>query len=313
LRPLLSAEFARRTHAALGRHPALVHVHSSDYGGFWEKGLLAALAARAGIPVVLHLHGGSFDVFLRQLTPRRAAWARRIFARAARVVVLSEAWRPLVAEFVAAERIAVLPNAIDVDAFTPPPAPPRPGLARPVRLLFLGLLAARKGLDDLWPALQALGDLDWQLDVVGGEEFPGERRRAERAVAEHGIAARVRFHGPRDGDAKRALLHAADIFVLPSRSESFGIANLEAMAAGLAVVSTRTGAIPEYLQHGVHGLLVTPGDRAALTAALRHLIVSPESRLRLGQAALQRARDYDWTRVEAQVSRLYAEVLQGGR
>ena len=309
LRPLLSAEFARRTWAALQRRrPALVHIHTSDYSGFWEKGALATMAARAGIPVVLHLHGGSFDVFLRALGPRQAAWARQIFAAAARVVVLSESWRPVVAEFVAPERIAILPNAIDVAAFAPP-ARTAASPSSPARLLFLGLLAQRKGLDDLWPALRAIDDLDWELDVVGGEEFAGERRRAEQAVRSHGLAARVHFRGPRDGAEKRAFLHAADIFVLPSRSESFGIANLEAMAAGLPVVSTRTGAIPEYLEHGVHGMLIAPGDVAALSAALRELIGSPVLRQRLGAAALVRARDYDWTAVEAQVARLYADVL----
>jgi glycosyltransferase involved in cell wall biosynthesis len=309
LRPLLTLAFSLRLAVALVRHrPDLVHVHTSDFTGFWEKSLLARVARSAGRPVVLHLHGGSFDAFLLGLGRRRAAWARRALQGAACVVVLSEAWRPIVARVAPAAHLVVLPNAIDTRLFAPP-SPPPPRRDATTRLLFVGMLSARKGVDDLLAALATLDSLDWTLDVVGGEEFAGERARAESNARRLGLAERVRFRGPLFAADKLARLHAADVFVLPSRSESFGIANLEAMAAGLAVVSTETGAIPEYIESGVHGLLVPPGDVAALAAALHAVGTDPALRLRLGAAARRRAGDYDWSRVASQVAAVYDRVL----
>jgi glycosyltransferase involved in cell wall biosynthesis len=118
------------------------------------------------------------------------------------------------------------------------------------------------------------------------------------------------FHGTKLGREKLAFLQGADVFVLPSRNESFGIANLEAMATGLPVISTRTGAIPEYLQTEVHGLLVEPGDAMALAGAMRRLMDDGELRLRLGDAARQRAREYDWNVVAASVAAVYAAMLE---
>jgi glycosyltransferase involved in cell wall biosynthesis len=304
LRPLLSTWFALRLAAALRQRPDLVHVHTSDYAGFWEKAVLTHLARARGAPVVVHLHGGSFDAFLARLGPHQVAWARGALSAASRVIVLSEAWRPLVERF--APRVVVLPNAIDVAALAPP-QPRRP--ATPPRLLFVGMLSERKGVEDLLAALVELLPLDWTLDVVGGEEFPGARRRIEARSRDLGLESRVRFRGPLYGADKLELLHASDIFVLPSHSESFGIANLEAMAAGLAVVSTRTGAIPEYIADGEHGLLVRPGDVAGLAAALRRVLSDPELRSRLGDAARHRAADYDWSHVAAALAAVYDEVL----
>lgn len=290
--------------------PAIVHVHSSDFTGFWEKGLMLWMVRTAGCRTVLHLHGGSFDLFLQNLGPRAARWAARVFARADRIIVLSRAWCPTVARFAARDRLDVVPNAIDVAAFrAPEPAPARD----PTRILFLGMLSERKGMQELQDALLALRDVAWTLDVVGGEEGAGERARWESAYAAAGLADRVRFRGPLYGAEKLHLLYADGIFVLPSRSESFGIANLEAMAAGLAVVSTRVGAIPEYIDHGVHGLLVPPGDAPALSAALRLLLTDAALRARCGAAAQERARDFDWARVLQQLVAVYDAALRPRR
>jgi glycosyltransferase involved in cell wall biosynthesis len=311
LRPIFSVVMLVRLLPQLWLwRPAIVHVHSSDFTGFWEKGLMLGMARASGCRTVLHLHGGSFDLFLEGLGARAGRWAARVFARADRIIVLSRAWCPAVARFAPRERLDVVPNAIDVAAFAPPEPPPDRDATR---ILFLGMLSERKGMQELQEALRALRDAPWALDVVGGEEGHGERARWEAAYAAAGLADRVRFHGPQYGAAKLHFLHRDAIFVLPSRSESFGIANLEAMAAGMAVVSTRVGAIPEYLDHGVHGLLVPPRDAAALAAALRLLLADAGLRARCGAAARERARDFDWARSLDQLARVYAAALAARR
>jgi len=309
LRPSLSLRLAAQLCGAIARtQPHLVHIHTSDGAGFWEKAALAEIAHAARRPVFLHLHGGDFERFLTNLSPVRARLASRVLGRASRVLILAEGWRPLLERFAPPERIALLPNAIHTAEFAPPSAPPD----HRTRLLFLGMLSERKGLDDFRTALQQLsrdGTLNFEVDIVGGEEVPGARAHYETSFQEAGLSRWVHFHGPTFGEDKRRFLHHAHVFVLPSRAESFGIANLEAMAAGLAVVSTRTGAIPEYLTDGLHGLLVAPGDATALAGAIARLVADPELRLRLGAAAHRRAQEYDWSVVGNRLRDLYASVL----
>lgn len=308
LRPSLSLRLAVRLAGTMARsRPHLVHIHTSDGAGFWEKAVLAEIAHMARRPVFLHLHGGDFERFLANLSPARARLAKHVLGRATRVLILAESWRPLVERFAAAERIALLPNAIHTGEFASGDSP----AGRP-RLLFLGMLSERKGLDDLRTALQQLsrdGSLDFDCDIVGGEEVLGARAHYERTFQQAGLSRWVHFHGPAFGEDKRRFLHRSHVFVLPSRAESFGIANLEAMAAGLAVISTRTGAIPEYLVDGVHGLLVAPGDATALAGAIARSIADPELRLRLGAAARRRAQEYDWSVVGKRLQDLYASAL----
>lgn len=123
------------------------------------------------------------------------------------------------------------------------------------------------------------------LWLVGDGEL---RPQTEQIAQELGIADRVRFWGVRSDVAD--ILNAADIFTLPSQYEGNPMAVMEAMAAGLPIVATAVGGIPELVAHGVSGLLVPNDDVAALRKALQHLIDAPEARHAMGQAALQRAR-----------------------
>jgi glycosyltransferase involved in cell wall biosynthesis len=295
LRPFLTLVFLWRLQIRLLRdRPQLAHIHCSGHASFWEKALLARLVMLRHVPFLLHLHGGDFDRFLLGLRPPWKAWARRVMHSASAVIVPARGWRPLVEGFAGAGRVAVVPNAIHCEDFA---SEERARPNGPVRILFLGMVSARKGLDDLREAVQQLvrdGCTDFRLDIVGGEEGYGQLEHFTENFHAAGLDTWVRFHGMKLGKERLAFLRDADLFVLPSRNESFGIANLEAMACGLPVVSTRTGAIPEYLESGVHGLLVEPGDVNGLASALRQLIQSSPLRARLGAAARERALEYDW-------------------
>lgn len=309
LRPWLTLVFLVRLLRALRRRRAdLVHVHTTNHAGFWEKSLLALCARACGVPYLMHLHGGLFEPFLEGLGPVGRLAARVSLRGAARVVILAEAWRALLCRFVDDARLEVLPNAIRCADFAFGERPP--GL-RP-RLLFLSMISARKGLDELLQAMLELGsggDPGCDLDIVGDEEVPGALQHYRDLYRAAGLDAWVKFHGPAYGPSKYEFLRRATIFVLPTRFESFGIANLEAMAAGLPVVSTRTGAIPEYLRDGEHGLLVDPGDTGALVRALRRLLEDAPLRARLGQAAERRAREYDWEALSDRLEAVYGRVL----
>lgn len=217
---------------------------------------------------------------------------RMLYRRADCVIVSSPALAAESALVRSAKRIAVIPFGIDVGRFERVDADGsariaclRAGAPGP-RLLFVGRLVYYKGVHVLLDAARR-----WPGTVWIAGEGPLEPELRARAAA-LGLADRVRFLGRLSDDDLRACYQAADAFVLPSiaKTEAFGVVQIEAMAAGLPVVSTRlpTG-VPWVNQDGVTGFVVPPGDADALGVALERLSVSGDLRQRLGTAGRERA------------------------
>ncbi|MEM6971883.1 MAG: glycosyltransferase family 4 protein [Pseudomonadota bacterium] len=173
-----------------------------------------------------------------------------------------------------------------------PPARPRRDDSRPVSLISVGRLVEKKGYDDLIAALARLpATLDWRLVHIGGGALSSEMQARARDA---GIDGRIDWRGKQPRDAVVAALAQAEIFVLPSKvagdGDRDGLPNviMEAASQALAIVATEAAAIPEFVRDGVEGLLVPPGDPAALAAAVARLADDPALCAQLGGAALQR-------------------------
>lgn len=193
--------------------------------------------------------------------------------------------------------VELVHHGIDEDRF--PAAPARIRVdgrdrQRPVILLSVGRAVAKKGFEDLLAALARLpAELSWRfVHVGGGPLLPRLRKRATAL----GLASRTEWRGSRDEDDVRTAYREADLFTLASRvtddGDRDGIPNVivEAMSQGLPVVATTAGAIPELVVAGETGLLVAPGDTAALASALTELIRDPSRRAAFGTAAEARVR-----------------------
>jgi glycosyltransferase involved in cell wall biosynthesis len=138
------------------------------------------------------------------------------------------------------------------------------------KLLAVGMVTPRKAYDVLVDALARIADLDWHCTVAGSlERAPETAASVRRQIERHALTGRIDLFG--EVADPTALYETADIFVLPSRYEGYGMAIAEAMAYGLPVVATRVGAIPEVVPDSA-GLLVPPDDPAALAHTLRRLI-----------------------------------------
>ena len=278
----------------------LVHIHASMRGSFWRKGLFASLARLRGIPVILHLHGSEMKVFYQGLPAFLQRRVRSHLEKATRVVVLSESWREFVSSIAPAANITVVPNYVVL-----PPLPAQ-GDRAPQDILFLGAVGQRKGVFDLIPAFAEIADAyPGARLIIGGN---GETEAAGKLIAERGLEDRVVLAGWVSGDAKEELVKSSSIYVLPSYNEGLPMSVLEAMAAGLAVVTTKVGGIPELMTDGVDGLLVDAGDRDALAKALAKLLDDTALRARLAQAGRERVDDlYSDTAVLPMLHRIYAE------
>lgn len=193
------------------------------------------------------------------------------------------------------DKVALVYHGLDLARF---PSPGQRSLrdgsdpADPVRFVTIGRAVAKKGFDDLLDALSRLPcTLHWRLTHIGG----GEMLKALQQQAETlGLGERIIWAGPKAQDDVVATLREADLFVLPSKQagngDRDGLPNvvMEAASQGLPIVATDFAGIPEFVRPGVEGLLVPPGDPAALAAALQELARSPERRAALGEAAFAR-------------------------
>ncbi len=244
--------------------------------------------------------------FYRPLLGRLLRRADAILVTSPQYLESSPFLRPVAA------KCRVVPLGIDLsrfDAFDPDRvAAWRAKLGSPL-VLFVGRFRYYKGLDYLLGALRLVPGV--RLGLVGdGPAGP----RLRRLVAEFGLESRVTFLGVLPDGELPALYRAADVYVLPAteRSEAFGISLLEAMAAGLPVVTTELGTGTSYVnRHRETGLIVPPRDPEALAAALAELLADPERRRAMGSAGRKRVEaEFTLDRMVGEVLRVYRGVLQ---
>jgi glycosyltransferase involved in cell wall biosynthesis len=253
-------------------------------------GLIATAAPQALVPqarrlrqvVLVHMPLGD-----RENGAVRAGEGEVLAAAAA--VVTTSAWtRTRLRELYAlpAGRLHVAHPGVDAAGLAP-------GTAAGNALLCVAAVTPGKGHDVLLDGLAAATDLSWRCSCIGSlDRDPAFARDVRRRVRETGLRGRVRFDGPRAGPELDRAYAAADLLVLPSRAETYGMVVTEALARGLPVLAADVGGVAEALGHAEEGirpgLLVAPGDAAALGAALRSWLVDAELRGRLRRAARRR-------------------------
>jgi glycogen(starch) synthase len=197
----------------------------------------------------------------------------------------------------------VIPNGVDPGDFDVPPRR-NDDLGRYV--LAVGRLVPQKGFDVLLDAFTSKS-LNRLTLVIAGDGM--ERQRLETKADDLGIRDHVRFLGSVDRQGVARLLGGAFLFALPSRGEPFGIALLEAMAAGVPSVATAAGGIPEFAYDGENALLVPPNDAGALSAALVRLSSDRLLRQRLSTAGRLTASAITWTSIANQYQRVYRRTI----
>ncbi|HVA62143.1 MAG TPA: glycosyltransferase [Terriglobales bacterium] len=239
-------------------------------------------------------------------------WAQRRvterFLQRVDAIIVSSATSSQVATLRAHQaRVRVIPFGFDLAPFLAAPAAPAARRREPPVVVFLGRLVAYKGVEVLLRAARALPA---HIHIIGDGR---ERPRLERLAQELGLGERATFFGHVPDAELPTRLRAADIFALPSctQAETFGVAQVEAMAAGLPVVNTALATGTDWVSaHGLTGLTVTPNDAVALEAALRRLIEDRPFRLACGRRARQRARAlFSNERRGPELASLYRELL----
>lgn len=322
------AENIIRFAAEKGIHYDLIHSH------YWMSGIAAEmLKAEWNVPVIQMFHTlGLMKNRIAQSEEEkegdyRINGERQVMRMADRIVAATQAEEAQL-EFlygVEDQKIVIIPPGVDVSRFYPiPDDEAKEAIGHsgcPRMLLFVGRIEPLKGVDTLIRALAIVresGELEKQcysLAIIGGdpgaptEKMTVEMTRLRALCTELNMEDLVLFLGKRAQDTLPYYYSAADILIMPSYYESFGMVALEAMACGTPVIASQVGGLAFLVQDGITGFVVPGGDPCVLAKALTKLIQQPELRMRLGKQAAEYASWYSWDKISTRIRGVYEELL----
>jgi D-inositol-3-phosphate glycosyltransferase len=306
----------------------IIHSH------YWMSGLAAEALSDTwgGMPVVQMFHTlGEMKNRVAQSNLEREGdyrleGERHVLARVDRVIAAT------VAEYAQLEwlyqtdmrKVSVIPPGVDVSHFYPIPVDEARqfiGLTPDARMiLFVGRIEPLKGLDTLIRAVACLRVKDLpepvHLAVIGGdpesvpEETSTEMVRIQKMCDDLTVGKMVAFLGKRDQDTLPYYYSAAEVVVMPSHYESFGMVALEAMACGTPVIASQVGGLAFLVQDGITGYHVPDGDDDALCGRLTALLGNESLRRSLGWNAAEYAQNYDWRKIAPQIVDVYNNLIR---
>lgn len=260
---------------------------------------------RLRMVALIHMPLGAEIGISGEVAARLDAGERRAIGCAASVIVTGRATAA------ALTRSGVAPHLVTIVEPGTAPAPLALGSQQgPLRLLCVATLNRGKGHDILFRALAAVANSHWHLTCAGSlDRDPQTARQLRATLRALGLADRVSVAGELDGAALEVCYREADVFLLATLHETYGMAVAEALAHGLSVVSTATGGIPELVGSDA-GLIVPPGDAQAFTAAVSKILTDPELRARLAAGARRvRERLPTWESAVAKASDVLERVV----
>jgi len=304
----------------------LFHLHTGNRVG----GIVRVVARRRRIPYVITVHGGFFDLPERELqammAPTKGAFewgkvlgwwvgSRRVFEDAAAILCIGRKEQEAMSSRFPGKRVEYMPNGVDVKRFSQGDGRrfrEAYGISEKARLLVtIARIAPPKNQMLLVKALPELRRKDPTIHVafVGSVNDRNYHSELSRAAVDLGVADAVTIvPGLQPEDPLLAdAYHAADVFVLPSLHEPFGIVVLEAWAAGRPVIASRVGGIPDFVDDGVNGLLFDPGDQEDFLRAYSSL--TAQRAVLMVQSAHDTVTKYDWDVITQRLLSVYGEVL----
>lgn len=285
----------------------LAHIHMAERGSFFRKAAVVALARMRRVPVVLHMHGGSFDRFFENAPRWLRAYIRRTLNSAQRIVVLGDRFAELYRAIgVDPLKIEILPNAVVVPETNPYDVDSRD-------VVYLGLLSRNKGIIEY---LDAIAEIDDKRDFEYRFKFFGPEGDVDLVaeIGQRGLGSRVVYGGFLDAEQRAKQLSRSCILVLPSHFEVFPMCVIEAMAYGIPVVSTDVGSVSDAITDGDNGVLVGPSDSVALADAVSGLLAHRETRLSMSEAAYAIASSrYSMESHVRKLLDIYRDIIREGR
>jgi D-inositol-3-phosphate glycosyltransferase len=287
---------------------------------YWLSGLVGMrLASEWGVPHTTSFH--TMAEMKRRGRPEEMEVVQRddseteIACSADSIVVWTEDEKQAIVDFcnIAPEKVSVIPPGVDLSRFRPMSQQQSRdylGYGEGKNILFVGRLEPLKGLDILFKAVASLENTrDITLNVVGGDENSQEKDRLQELASRMQLTDSIRFIGSVSQDELPVHYNAADVCVLPSHYESFGLAALEAAACGRPVVASEVGGLPMIVKSGSTGFLVPSKQSDVMAERLCELLGDDMLRSRMGTAAREHAETLGWERSADSLLAGYRELI----
>lgn len=244
----------------------IIHIHMSYKGSFYRKYYVAKLCKKNKKKVIVHLHGSEFKDFYNNGDEKLKRRIRELFSNVDYSIVLGNDWKDFIKQIAPNSKVSVINNAVKIPDITEKEENKIP------TLLFLGALIKRKGVEDLFEAINKIkmcGSNHIKVLIAGSGV---EENALKEYVIKHSLQDMVEFLGWVNNEQKIRLLLKSDVLVLPSYNEGLPIAILEALSYGLPVISTNVGSIAEAVVDDYNGYLFTPGAVEQLGTYIKKIV-----------------------------------------
>lgn len=285
------------------RRLKIVHIHTAAGASFKRKMIMAKTARVFGKKVILHMHAADFREYYAESDKKE--WICRSINACDKLIVLSPQWRDyFISIGIDVKKIIILNNIVS----KPNTKSNICADKTPVRMLFMGTLSQRKGIRDLLNVIiEHHDELRGRYMLrFGGNEDEGI---IKKILADNKLDDVAKFEGWVTGEKKQQLQEWANTYILPSYNEGLPISILEALAYGMPIISTPVGGIPEVVKDGVNGILVEPGNKEQIWAALKHYLDNPACIETEGRESLRIVEPFTPNYVLTHLKNIYEEVL----
>jgi glycosyltransferase involved in cell wall biosynthesis len=303
------AMIGRFWRALVKNNPDIIHIGTAHLGSFLKHSVMILIGRLMGKKVIVMLHCG-----YKVLLPESGVWRRFvlfILSCCHAIAVISKEWLAL-QTLLPYTSINYIPNALNLAPYLSLSSARFEG-RQDVKVLYLGHIGRDKGIFDLIEAAKKVCQsvhVAFRIDLLGESLSAGEYEKAQNQIAEYGLGQVVYLWKPEFDEKKLWRLAEADIYVLPSYSEGMPISIIEALASALPVVATQVGGIPDMIESGYNGLLISPQNPNQLADALIQLINNSSLRRQMGELARKVACErFSMEERVKKLVNLYSEIL----
>jgi glycosyltransferase involved in cell wall biosynthesis len=297
------------------KNPDIVHIRMASFFYFYRRSIDIIFCKLLGKKVIFHLAGAEFKTFFKNSSVFAKCYIKWILQLSDGVIALSQGWKDFLAGLVQHNKIQVISNGVPIADFQ---------LFKNKKsefqfddehllILFAGSIGERKGVFDILQAIPAvLKERSNSTFVFCGPGDSNEELELFRnTIKDKKIDQYVKYIGVISGQEKVDWFISSDVFILPSYAENLPLAMLEAMAAGLPVIVSDVGAIPEVVVNGENGYILKPGDIKGIAQAILRLAEDKSIRVEMGRRNLALVKSkYDISIVADSIDNLYLKLLK---